>query len=176
MGGPTANQAEIDATTVALRQVVLAANRFRASMAREQGLGIRDTSVLAHLIEAGGQLTPRELSGLLMVSSGTLSAVLRRLEQRRLVMRTKHPEDQRATLVTLQPAGRRFAEAVLLRGQWAANHVIEQSGLDANALVRVLRAAADALSHVADNPAAAGPPSATAEGVERGSSPHRIPS
>ena len=50
--------------------------------------------------------TVSELGEQLFLDSGTLSPLLRRLEARDLVARTRRPEDDRVVEVTLTPAGR----------------------------------------------------------------------
>jgi len=63
--------------------------------------------VLASLRRAGAphQLTPTELYNSLMITSGTMTARLDRLEKAGLIIREPNPVDRRGTLVTLTSRG-----------------------------------------------------------------------
>jgi DNA-binding MarR family transcriptional regulator len=88
-----------------------AANRMRSELDRvasEAGLSdVRDWMVLASLTE-GIQCTQLELSRLLGVDKTTLIAVLDRLEQRELIVRTADPSDRRVRIPRITEAGRRI--------------------------------------------------------------------
>ena len=139
------SRAEHDAVRDALRGLVLAANRFRYAMARRGEYSPREAALLAHLLDAGGQSTPGELAERLLVSSGTLTAILRRLEERGDIVRSPHPDDLRATLVTLQPSGREASGEVVAVLDDAAETVLAEVDLPIGALLRALDAAARAL-------------------------------
>lgn len=81
----------------------------------EHGLAAHEFDVLAALRRLGdpGGLTPGQLVDATHVSSGTMTNRLDRLQTRRLVGRTAHPEDGRQSLVTLTAAGRRRVDAAL---------------------------------------------------------------
>jgi DNA-binding MarR family transcriptional regulator len=87
-----------------------AANRMRADLDRlavEAGLNdVRDWIVLASLTD-GAQCTQLELSRLLGLDKTTLIAVLDRLEQRGLIVRTADPSDRRVRIPRITDAGRR---------------------------------------------------------------------
>jgi len=85
--------------------VILEANRFRAGMARRHGIGLRDAAVLATLHDLDGAAKPSELAASLYLTSGTLTPILGRLERRKYLSRSPHPDDRRATLVTLRRKG-----------------------------------------------------------------------
>jgi DNA-binding MarR family transcriptional regulator len=76
----------------------------------EEGLAVRhrmarrDTRVLEILHRRGGE-SPGQLVRDLSVSSGAVTLIIKRLEERRLVRREFHPEDRRRVVVTLAPAG-----------------------------------------------------------------------
>ncbi|MFF7335032.1 MarR family transcriptional regulator [Streptomyces sp. NPDC008150] len=79
-----------------------------------QGLTAADLDVLGAL-RAGGspiQLRPKELAERLLLTTGGLSNVLRRLEARDLVSRVPDPQDRRSHTMRLTPAGVSIAEAV----------------------------------------------------------------
>lgn len=76
-------------------------------MLREPGLSYSDYDVIATLLRAGSpyELTPTELTRRVLLTSGGLTACLRRLETLGLVSRRGVPEDRRRLLVKLTPKG-----------------------------------------------------------------------
>ena len=75
--------------------------------------------VTLHLSERGAALLS-QLARSLMVHPTTITLVTDRLEEQRLVTRTAHPTDRRATYATLTPAGR-----ALVREATAALDAVE---------------------------------------------------
>lgn len=71
------------------------------------GLNIGEFDVLATLRRSGQpyQLSPTELFNTLMVSSGTMTHRIDRLEQAELVKRIPDPSDRRGTLIQLTDKG-----------------------------------------------------------------------
>jgi DNA-binding MarR family transcriptional regulator len=71
------------------------------------GLNVGEFDVLATLRRSGQpyQLSPTELFNTLMVSSGTMTHRIDRLEQADLVKRTPDPSDRRGTLIQLTNKG-----------------------------------------------------------------------
>ena len=65
------------------------------------------------LDQTGRALTPSELRGFVVQTSGGLTATLDRLEQRGLVTRAVDDADGRARRVRPTPTGRRFVRRVL---------------------------------------------------------------
>ena len=79
--------------------------------------GIRnpgDLDTLATLRREGKpfELSPKDLSTRLLVTSAGLSGRLDRLETAGWVIRSPHPEDRRATIVTLTEEGRELVDSV----------------------------------------------------------------
>lgn len=74
---------------------------------RGPGLSYSDYDVIATLLRAGSpyELTPTELTRRVLLTSGGLTACLRRLETMGLVSRRGVPEDRRRLLVKLTPKG-----------------------------------------------------------------------
>ncbi|PMR68839.1 MarR family winged helix-turn-helix transcriptional regulator [Halomonas heilongjiangensis] len=74
---------------------------------KAHGLQLGEFDVLATLRRAGAPyaLTPTQLFGTLMVSSGGMTNRLDRLERAGLIVRTPNPEDRRGTLVSLTEQG-----------------------------------------------------------------------
>ncbi len=76
------------------------------SIARME-LGLSDFAVLEMLLHRGPQ--PVNVIGRkVMLTSGSITTAVDRLEKRKLVQRKAHPEDQRARLVQLTPEGERL--------------------------------------------------------------------
>lgn len=96
-----------DSTVAALRALLLAGDRFRRAMADHFELGVSETIILSHLSDASGHLTPRDLMRRMMLTSGTLTAIIDRLASKGYVTRTVNPNDRRSVLITLKPTGRR---------------------------------------------------------------------
>ena len=72
-----------------------------------EGLTMSSFSLLNHLITRGGSDSPARLALALQVTKGAVTALLKRLEARRLIHLTADPRDGRAKIVTLTEEGRR---------------------------------------------------------------------
>jgi MarR family 2-MHQ and catechol resistance regulon transcriptional repressor len=73
------------------------------------GLGLSDFAVLEMLLHKGAQ--PVNVIGkAVLLTSGSITTAVDRLESRKLVYRTSHPEDRRARLVELTDSGKRLIE------------------------------------------------------------------
>src|SRR5436190_22835644 len=73
------------------------------------GLGLSEFAVLEVLLHKGPQ--PVNVIGKrVLLTSGSITTALDRLETRKLVHRTPHPKDQRARLVQLTEPGKRLIE------------------------------------------------------------------
>jgi DNA-binding MarR family transcriptional regulator len=95
-----------------MRQVIVASDRLRASLAAALGIGVTELTALGHLAEAG-QLIPKELSARLGITPGSVTGVADRLVAAGLVKREAHPTDRRSILLRPTPAGvhaRQWAE------------------------------------------------------------------
>jgi DNA-binding MarR family transcriptional regulator len=81
--------------------------------------------VLASLRRTGEpyQLTPTELYNSLMITSGTITNRLDRLEKTGLISRSPNPEDRRGTLVTLTKKG------ITLMNEAYPAHITHEEGL-----------------------------------------------
>lgn len=87
-----------DALLLATRQLMIALLTHTAASARYLSLSIAEVAALEHL-SAMGELTPKQLGLRLAMGSGTVTALLDRLEQAGFVVRVRHPHDRRSYLV-----------------------------------------------------------------------------
>jgi DNA-binding MarR family transcriptional regulator len=79
------------------------------------GLNFASFDVLATLRRAGPPfaLSPNDLLGTMMITSGTMTHRVDQLEKAGHVRRKPNPEDGRSVLITLTPAGRALVDRVL---------------------------------------------------------------
>ena len=73
------------------------------------GLGLSDFAVLEVLLHKGPQPV-NAIGKRILLTSGSITTAIDRLESRKLVHRTRHPEDQRSRLVELTDEGKRLIE------------------------------------------------------------------
>ena len=78
-----------------------------AEMARvlPDGVSMASFSLLNHLLSKGGSDSPARLAQALQVTKGTITAMLKRLEARGLVVLSADPRDGRGKIVSLTPDG-----------------------------------------------------------------------
>jgi DNA-binding MarR family transcriptional regulator len=93
-----------DQVCFALYSASHAVTGYYRPMLDELGLTYPQYLVMLALWQQDG-LTLKELGTMLYLDSGTLSPLLKRLEQRELVRRTRSAEDERSVIVTLTDAG-----------------------------------------------------------------------
>lgn len=70
----------------------------------------RGEGVLLSYLRQHGDVTPAELSRALNVSTARIAALLNRMERNGLVVRNRHPRNNKNTIVTLLPAGTELHE------------------------------------------------------------------
>ncbi|MEM7798592.1 MAG: MarR family transcriptional regulator [Chloroflexota bacterium] len=82
---------------------------------RQYGLSNADFDVLATLRRSGEpfELTPTDLFSALMLTSGTMTNRLDRLEEAGFVSRRPNPQDRRGILVGLTQAGKRLIDSAV---------------------------------------------------------------
>jgi len=90
-------------------------DRARGAAFAAHGLEGWEFDVLAALRRAGApyELSPGQLTAETLVTSGTMTNRIDRLEQRELVRRRPDPADGRGVLVELQDAGRELVDTAL---------------------------------------------------------------
>jgi DNA-binding MarR family transcriptional regulator len=98
--GPTVRSASL-----ALERLVIGWDRYREAVADELGVGTTEIAALGFLYHDGPH-TPSEIGHLLNLTSGSVTALLDRLEGAAFVTRSQNPDDRRSLLATATPAGR----------------------------------------------------------------------
>jgi len=68
------------------------------------------------------QLTVKELGEKLLLDSGTLTPLLKRMEQKRWLSRQRDPRDERSVLITLLPTG----QALQAQARRIPEHILEK--------------------------------------------------
>ena len=113
-----------------------------AQLLRPHGLSYSDFDVLATLRRAGKpyELSPSQLQKNVLLTSGAMTACLRRLEAAGLVSRTAGQTDRRRLPARLTPAGRAIVEALIdRRFALASDAVATLSAAQLADLERLLR-------------------------------------
>jgi DNA-binding MarR family transcriptional regulator len=109
--------------TRAVRDLVLAGERFRARAGRRRGIGPSGVTVMTTLLLDGAR-GPSELAGLLDITTASATELVDRLEALGFVRRRPHPRDRRRLLVELTDSGAHEIGTVF--GSFTAH--IERSG------------------------------------------------
>jgi DNA-binding MarR family transcriptional regulator len=89
----------------ALRALDLAIDRVRTAFAHRYRITINDSLVVSHLAANGRRLRPSEIAARILVTSGTLTPMLDRLETAKFVRREPNPNDRRSVIVVLTDKG-----------------------------------------------------------------------
>lgn len=89
----------------ALRTLDLGIDRVRTAFAHRYRITIGDSLVISHLAANGHRLRPGEIAARILVTSGTLTPMLDRLETARFVRREPNPDDRRSVIVVLTEQG-----------------------------------------------------------------------
>ena len=128
-----------------LRDAITRLNR-RVRQTRPLGdLTATQLSALTSL-ELAGALTPRELADTERVQPPTMTKIVAKLEERRLVQRTPHPTDGRQVILAATESGRAvLAQFERARNEWLASRLAELTPEERDAL----RRAAEILQKVA---------------------------
>jgi DNA-binding MarR family transcriptional regulator len=119
-----------------LRAAITRLNR-RLRQTRPVGeLTQNQLSVLGSL-ELSGALTPRELADAERVQPPTMTKVLAKLEERRLIQRTPHPTDRRQVLLSATEEGRTvLLEQRRAKAAWLTRRLAGLSAEDREVLTR----------------------------------------
>jgi MarR family 2-MHQ and catechol resistance regulon transcriptional repressor len=88
---------------------------------RSMGLGLSDFGVLEIVLHKG-PLPVNTIGSKIRLTSGSISVAIDRLEEKQLVERRDDPEDRRARVVHLTPAGRKLIECAFAQHAAAMEH------------------------------------------------------
>jgi MarR family transcriptional regulator, 2-MHQ and catechol-resistance regulon repressor len=88
---------------------------------RSMGLGLSDFGALEILLHKG-PLPVNIIGSKIRLTSGSISIAIDRLEEKQLVERRDDPEDRRARVVHLTPAGRKLIECAFAQHAGAMEH------------------------------------------------------
>jgi DNA-binding MarR family transcriptional regulator len=77
---------------------------FRRYISAQHGIGMQEVRALSRIAE-GTHVTPKALADSLELTTGTVTALIDRLESGGLVARTPHPQDRRSLQLALTPDG-----------------------------------------------------------------------
>lgn len=103
------------------------------------GIGRSDFGVLEALLHRG-PLNAKQLGEKVLLTSGSVTAAVDRLEERELVRREDDAEDRRACIVRLTPAGRRLIERAFAQHRAEMDVVLEGFSVeDRRTLLPLLR-------------------------------------
>ncbi len=135
----------------ALHAFGLERDRLTAALARAGGIGENDLAAIEHL-ERAGSLTQTELGDRLLLTRGSVTTLVDRLERAGWVRRGPHPGDRRLTVLTLRPQAAAAADRLGI-GDYEKRVAMAARQLGAEeraAAVRFLDAAAAAAAEHAD--------------------------
>jgi DNA-binding MarR family transcriptional regulator len=135
----------IETVGTALHRAILAGERLRRQGAAEFGLELSDVMVIGHLFREG-PLKPSQLSARTGMATGSMTALIDRLEAAHLAARRANPRDRRSHLIDLTDLGYRAAQALFAPLATAAATVIADLSESERDVVRTaLDRLADAL-------------------------------
>jgi DNA-binding MarR family transcriptional regulator len=97
-----------DAVNLLIRTI----DGFRHRIAQDAGVGITELRAL-NRVAISGTMSPKQLADSLDLTTGTVTALLDRLERAELVTRTAHPTDRRMLRIQLTPLGHERLQVVL---------------------------------------------------------------
>jgi DNA-binding MarR family transcriptional regulator len=98
--------------SVALASMIRGIDGYRFRAAADAQVGLTELRAMGHLIDAG-PLSPKQLAAALDLTTGTVTALLDRLERGGLVQRTAHPRDRRMLQVELTSFGHEKMDSVM---------------------------------------------------------------
>ena len=126
-----------DRISVIQRRLMLRSKR----LLDQHGITWRDWQVLTNLMLGGDTpRSPSDLASTLMVTTGAMTNVLDRLEQRRLIRRVRNPADRRSVIVEATEAGSKLWHAAVNDlGEREAEAVHALSRSEQQQLNRLLR-------------------------------------
>ncbi len=103
--------------TQGLRRVDVGTYALRIRLAEKLGIGTIDINAMAFVGEVDG-MTPKALGNILNITTGSVTAMVDRLESKGFMIRKPNPSDRRSVFLHLSPAGKQAM-------QWANQHFAE---------------------------------------------------
>jgi DNA-binding MarR family transcriptional regulator len=125
---------EIPEVRLLLRRFALHRDRWIDALCRHVGVSRSDYDALEALDEHGS-LTPGELGTLLSLTSGSVTALVDRLERLGWASRSRHPDDRRKIIVTLTQQAWQIGQDELKPYLQAVDAAAGQLGTDDRAVV-----------------------------------------
>jgi len=123
---------------LALWRAARAAQTYDHARIQEYGMGLSDFGVLEFLLHKG----PSAISSIgerLLLTSGSMTSAVDRLERQGLVERCADPSDRRARIIHLTGDGRRTIESLFARHEQAMEELFAPlADADRRRLVRLL--------------------------------------
>lgn len=113
-GQDATHQAGLLRIVQGLRRVDTGTYALRIRLSEKLGIGTIDINAMAFVGEVDG-LTPKDLGRTLNITTGSVTAMVDRLETKGFMVRKPNPTDRRSVLLHLSPEG---TEAM----QWANDH------------------------------------------------------
>jgi DNA-binding MarR family transcriptional regulator len=103
--------------THGLRRVDVGTYALRIRLSEKLGIGTIDINAMAFVGEVDG-MTPKALGNILNITTGSVTAMVDRLESKGFMVRKPNPADRRSVFLHLSPAGTHAM-------QWATEHFAE---------------------------------------------------
>ena len=95
-----------DAATAALRELILAGERYRIAVASHLDLTVNESRAISHLL-ARGPMGQTDLATALGLTTSSTTTLVDRLVQREMVLRVPHPDDRRRSTVEIPKSAMR---------------------------------------------------------------------
>lgn len=143
-----------DTATAALRELILAGERYRIAVANHLGLTVNESRAISHLL-ARGPMGQTDLATALGLTTSSTTTLVDRLERREMVVRVPDPNDRRRSTVEISESGlRRLSEV----RDWMPHAFDALGAADLPDVAALLETVADSLLTVTSDIEAARPP------------------
>lgn len=144
------DEADSRRVAMAVRALMLGADRYRQAIAARYDVTVPDLIALADLYQFGA-LTPRAIADRLAWSTGGVTTLLDRLERAGYVTRVPNPDDRRSVLIEPTPHGQQAMQSAFELLDTAVDGPLRAAPLDLDHLVAFLEQTAAALGeHASD--------------------------
>ncbi len=132
-------QRPVEDVTVALRHLDLAIERWRAAFGQRHSVTVNDSLILSNLFMAGGRMLPRDLAQKMLLGTGSLTAMLDRLQRAGFIERVPNPDDRRSTFIEMTASGEQAMSEARIRLRSAIDTVVptDLQPAFANSLVEI---------------------------------------